>query len=97
MDMPQNNTFRQTQHLDQELDDLRQRRLQDRDLYNEEYRTLRFKIDGQVVELQVELRSLREAINLPDMDLHGLDDHYSDDDIPMPENDMEDVDHAGLE
>ncbi|KAK5823668.1 hypothetical protein F5H01DRAFT_376563 [Linnemannia elongata] len=97
MDMPQNNTFRQTQHLDRELDDIRQRRLEDRAFYNEEYRALRFKIDGQVVELQVELRSLREALNLPDIDLHGLDDQYSGDDIPMLENDMEDEDHADLE
>lgn len=75
MDMPQTNTFRQIQHLDQELDDLRQRILRDRNFYNEEYWALRFRIDGQVVELQVELRSLREALNLPDIDLHGQDDH----------------------
>ncbi|KAF8930132.1 hypothetical protein EDD21DRAFT_358619 [Dissophora ornata] len=95
LEVPRNNTFRQTQHLDAQVEeDLNRRRQEVADVAQQEYGTLRFKIDGNVVPLQVEIRSLKEILNLPNIDLNGVVNSEREA-VPQPEEDMEGEDHAG--
>lgn len=99
VEIPVTNVFRQAEHLDRALHDLRARRAEEREFAEEEYCLLRFRISGQTVELEVERRSLREALNLPDMDLNGMEDFRDDNDSDdsVSGSDVEDIDHMDLE
>lgn len=85
--------------MDRELHDLRARRAEDQEFAEEEYCLLQFRISGQTVQLEVERRSLREALNLPDMDLNGMEDFRNDNDSDdsVSGSDVKDIDHMDLE
>ncbi|KAK3838959.1 MAG: hypothetical protein J3R72DRAFT_511922 [Linnemannia gamsii] len=99
VEIPDTNIFRQTNHLDRELDDLRARRAQEQDFAEKEFAQIRIRISGQVVILEVERRSLREAIGIPDIDLNGMENFRGDDedDGSLSGSDMVDADHIDLE
>ncbi|KAF9438525.1 hypothetical protein BGZ76_007199 [Entomortierella beljakovae] len=93
LELPQTNTFRQTQHLDEQARTLDLRRQAGEASQQEEYSTIEVMIEGVILPIRVKIRSLREALNLPNFDLNGLSS-FKDDIVLPPEEDMEDIDHA---
>ncbi|KAG0353091.1 hypothetical protein BC939DRAFT_453335 [Gamsiella multidivaricata] len=91
--LPETNTFRQTQHLDEQVHSHNLKRQAAEDEQQEEFRTIKLKVNGTVVCYEIELRSLRAALNLPNFDLNGLA-NFAQDQIALPEDDMDDIDHA---
>lgn len=87
--VPDNNTFRQSQHLDREIDALNRRTEQERTESALEFRRVR-------VTLDVNVHDLRQVLGLPGVNLNGLAtaDVAPAAALPRPQHDMPDVDHS---
>ncbi|KAK3833244.1 MAG: hypothetical protein J3R72DRAFT_453358 [Linnemannia gamsii] len=64
IEIPDTNVFRQMEHLDREPDDLRPRRSQEREFAEEEFALVCIRISGQIIKLEIERQSLREAVGI---------------------------------
>lgn len=92
VELPTDNTFRQAQHLDQMNELVREREEQERE--RPAFRNVRMRLNGTEVEVPVELRSLREALGLPNYPLFrdGIFHEYQHPNLPAAQ-DAPDVDH----
>ncbi|KAF9985439.1 hypothetical protein BGZ75_003000 [Mortierella antarctica] len=72
LELPTTLTFRQAIQLDEQARALKRRMEAEESAGSDEYRTVRIKVQGVVVPIQIELRSLREALGLqPGLDADG--------------------------
>ncbi|KAF9947919.1 hypothetical protein BGZ72_010153 [Mortierella alpina] len=72
LELPTTLTFRQAMQLDEQARGLKRRMEAEESAGSDEYRTVRVKIQGVVMPIQIELRSLREALGLqPGVDTDG--------------------------
>ncbi|CAO3567095.1 unnamed protein product [Mortierella alpina] len=65
LELPTTLTFRQAMQLDEQARGLKRRMDAEEAAGSDEFRTVRIKIQGVVMPVQIELRSLREALGLP--------------------------------
>ncbi|KAG0312902.1 hypothetical protein BGZ99_009210, partial [Dissophora globulifera] len=63
------------------------------DEHQQEFRNIKVKVNGVIVDFEMEVGSLREALNLPNFHLNGLP-NFRLDPLPVPRHDMVDVDHV---
>ncbi|KAI1287211.1 hypothetical protein EDD11_010374 [Mortierella claussenii] len=87
IELPHTDAFRQAQMLDQQSAQLRERRQNNEAIKQQPFKFIR-------VRLEMDIKDLRKALGLPDFDMSGPLEMFQGDPIPMPEVDMEDVDHT---
>ena len=92
VELPTDNTARQAEHLDLMAERVRER--QEAQNERHEWRNVRMKLNGAVVEIPEELSLLREALGLPNYPLFrdGIFHNYVHPTM-APTDDIEDIDH----
>lgn len=91
--VPDNATFRQLQFIDAQEAEQRATMAADQAASTEEYMTIRVKICGAVVSMQVSIADVRSALDLPTYSLRPPFRQPVQFETPDPAFDMHDVDH----
>ncbi|CAO3568749.1 unnamed protein product [Mortierella alpina] len=92
LEIPRTNTFNQMQHLDRQVDELRERNEDTAAVREAAYWTVEMKMGPNVFKVEVKVEDVREMLGLPDMNLNGLR-NFREDELNNPQEDMNDDEH----